>query len=329
MAQTQVILLRSCSEELAQQIDASGPIVFPGIPNAPVNLSRAPNTAPETGRVLLSRFTVDVVTRLLALSCTYEDNKERNAVHHQLNLVAIALQLVKPTSPFLRLWMQLDGGNMVVMAERGISDLGVDLGPEPYLQYQQHNSLTQPDVKRALALLPRITQALEKQHDSWNHPLLPIHRALILFCQGYSAVPPDSRQFFWSAGLDCLYASKIERKKQGSPEICRRMQQFLGAKMKLYEANNVTIPCHQKTRTHKELDSVSADIFKLRNAFAHGLTIPDSWLYADGQPPESGYAYQLLEQTEIALRLSLIKILEDQVLFETFSNATRLDAFFS
>ena len=98
--------------------------------------------------------------------------------------------------------------------------------------------------------------------------------------------------------------------------------------MKLYEANNITIPCHQKSRTHKELDSLSADIFKLRNAFAHGLTIPDSWLSDDGQPPESGYAYQLLEQTEIALRLSLIKILEDQVLFETFSDAARLDAFF-
>jgi len=47
-----------------------------------------------------------------------------------------------------------------------------------------------------------------------------------------------------------------------------------------------------------------------------------------GMPAEGGYAYQLIEQTEIALRLTLIKLLEDQAFFDIFSNATKLDAHF-
>jgi hypothetical protein len=107
------------------------------------------------------------------------------------------------------------------------------------------------------------------------------------------------------------------------------MQQLLGANSKLYEADTVSVPIHQAARNRKELKDVTADIFKLRNAFAHGLPIPDGkWLSPQGKPLESGYAYQLVEQTEIALRLTLIKLLVDQALFDVFSDAARLDASF-
>jgi hypothetical protein len=59
------------------------------------------------------------------------------------------------------------------------------------------------------------------------------------------------------------------------------------------------------------------------------LPIPDAvWLSTKGRPFESGYAYQLWEQTEIALRLTLLRILEDQTLFDTFSDFALLDSFF-
>lgn len=332
MTQTQLILLRSCSKDLQQAIGTGGPIVCGKYPTADITLSQPPKIQSETGRVPLSKESICLIERTLALSCTYDSDKvDAEGVRHQLQLVAIALQLVKPTFSFLQLWVQLDRNHTTEMVERSVSDLGLELGPEPYLQYQQHNCLTQSDLKRALAFLPKLTRALDTKHGSWNHPLLPIHRALILFCQGYSVTPPDPNQFLWAAGLDCLYASKLDRKKQGSVEIGRRMQQFLGAKLKLYEADTVSIPINQKTRRiHEEVENVTANIFKLRNAFAHGLPIPNiNWLSDAGQPYESGYAYQLLEQTEIALRLTLLKVLENQLLFDTFSDPVRLEAYFN
>jgi hypothetical protein len=279
--------------------------------------------------VPLSQESVREIERSLALSCAYEDRNSSETVRHQLQCVTIALQLVKPTSDFLNLWILLDGNNMTEMVARDVSDLGKKIGPEPYLNYQQHNCLTEADVKRASSLLLNLDRALDKSSGSWNHHLLAIHRALIFFCQGYTVTPWDLNQFLWAAGLDCLYASKLDRKKQGSQEIGRRMQQLLGANSKLYEADTVSVPIHQAARNRKELKDVTADIFKLRNAFAHGLPIPDGkWLSPQGKPLESGYAYQLVEQTEIALRLTLIKLLVDQALFDVFSDAARLDASF-
>lgn len=201
--------------------------------------------------------------------------------------------------------------------------------PEPYLQHQQHSVITESDLQRATGLVPRLKKALDPAYGSWNHPLLPIHRAVMFFCQGYSVTPATPNQFLWAAGCDCLYASKLDRKKQGSAEITWRMKVLLGSTLKLYKADTVSIPVHQTTRTHMELGSVSRDTFRLRNAFAHGLPIPNTaWLSAKGQPFESGYAYQLWEQTDIALRLTLLRILEDQTLFDTFSDSVRLDSYF-
>jgi hypothetical protein len=229
---------------------------------------------------------------------------------------------------FLSLWLQLDNGNLTETADRPVSDLDRFM-PEAYLEYQQHNVISEADVQRATGLIPRLSKALDPAHGSWDHPLLPIHRAVVFFCQGYSVASTTSNQFLWAAGLDCLFASKLDRNKQGSPEIARRMGVLLGSTLKLYEADTVSIPVHQTTRTHMELGNISRDIFRLRNAFAHGLPIPNiAWLSALGQPRESGYAYQLLEQTEIALRLTILRILEDETLFQTFADSARLDSYF-
>lgn len=328
MTKTQLMLLRSYSPELIQYVRDNGPVLLPHV-SIPIVLSQSPTIQPVTGRVPLSRESVREVERSLALSCTYEDYNSSDAIRHQLQCVIIAFQLVKPTSDFLNLWIQLDSSNMTEMATRDVSDLGKKIGPEPYLNYQQHNCLTKPDVDRAFRLLPNLDRALERNRGSWKHPLVAIHRALVFFCQGYTVSHRDLKQFLWAAGLDSLYASKLVKAKQSSKEIGRRMQQFLGADLKLYEAETVSVPESQVARKHEELKDVVGNIFRLRNALAHGLCIPvDAWLSAQDQPLESGYAYQLIEQTEIALRLTLIKLLEDHTFFDVFSDAARLDAYF-
>jgi hypothetical protein len=328
MTKTQLILLESGSTELKAKIATGGPLVLSGTPS--VVLSLPPKITPETGRVPLRKEVVEgIETNSIAILCTYDNGVFANEmVRHQLESIAIALQLVKPTVFFLDLWLQLDSNNLTEMVQRPVSDLD-RFSPRPYLLYQQHHSLTEVDIQRAVGLIPRLSMVLDPAHGSWDHPLLPIHRAVMFFCQGYSVTPSDPIQFLWAAGLDCLYASKLDRKKQASAEIARRMEAILGATLKLYEADTVSIPVHQKTRTHKELANVSGDIFRLRNAFAHGKPIPDiAWLSDKGQPLESGYAYQLLEQTEIALRVTLLRILENQILFETFADSVRLDSYF-
>lgn len=328
MAKTQLILLSSCSPELVQRVRDNGQLMLPHIP-IPIAVSKPPSLQPQTGRVQLSTESVRKIDRSLALSYTYEDHAAADAVHHQPRCLAIAFQLVKPTSDFLNLWMQLDGSGTTEVATREVSDLGQRIGPEPYLSYQQHNCLTEGDVMRASVLMPSLNTALQLGNGSWMHPRLAIHRALVFFCQGYTVSHRDLKRFLWAAGLDCLYASKLDRKKQGSREIGRRMCTFLGANLKLYEADTVAVPAHQDQRNRKMVQDVVPDIFKLRNALAHGLSIPDAgWLSGQDQPVESGYAYQLIEQTEIALRLTLIKLLENQSLFDIFSDASRLDAYF-
>jgi hypothetical protein len=328
MTKTQLILLTSGSSELKEKIVKDGPITLSSTPA--VVLSLPPKITAETGQVQLRKTVVESVERnSIAIACKYDSGVVADkAVRHHLETVAIAIQMVKPTAVFLALWLQLDEHNLTEMAGQPVSDLDRSF-PEPYLQYQQHYAITEADVRRAAGLLPRLLKALDPAHGSWDHPLISIHRAVMFFCQGYSVTPTTPNQFLWAAGLDCLYASKLDWKKQRSAEITRRMRVLLGSTLKLYEADTVSIPAHQTTRTHMELGKVSRDIFRLRNAFAHGLPIPNTaWLSIKGQPPESGYAYQLLEQTEIALRLTLLRILEDESFFETFSNSVFLDSYF-
>lgn len=129
----------------------------------------------------------------------------------------------------------------------------------------------------------------------------PVHRAVILFCQGYSVGLPDLRQLLWAAGLDCLFASKRGKRKRGTRVICQRLRRLWGTGFSPYSADTGGIPMYQKRPTHR-LKDIGQDIFRLRNAYMHGGSIPEAWLCDRRTPPGSAYAYQLLECTEILLR---------------------------
>jgi hypothetical protein len=106
------------------------------------------------------------------------------------------------------------------------------------------------------------------------------------------------------------------------------MQVVFGPDFDPYNAATVQVPGHQ-VRPARRLRDIGEHIFWLRNATVHGAAIPDAgWLSDPEAPDESGYAYQLMECSEILLRESLLRLLEDQALFETFVDPNRLDAFF-
>lgn len=322
---SQLLLVRDYSDDVMHEVDRAGQIPCMSQP-IPVVLTRPPKMG--AGRISLPPDCLREIDRILTLRCDFDTHFPGGEhARHALDVFGIALQLVKPTRAFLELWLQLDHAGQPELASSPVRDLGMAIGPDVYLSYQQHNVVTLADVQRAVTIAPRLATALDPQYGSWDHPVLPIHRSIIFFCQGYSVTPPDPRQFLWAAGLDCLYASKVDPKKWGSPEITARLEKFLGAATKPYD--NVVLPSHQKPRQHLTVAAISKDVFKLRNAFAHGLRIPDpNWLTPPSLPEETGHAYQILEQTEILLRMTLVKILGYQNLFDTFSDPNRLDAYF-
>jgi hypothetical protein len=327
MMRTQLILLHDCSVGLVAAIERDGPLLCASTAAGSVYLKKPPAIAPETGSAPLPRESIQAIDHGLVLSCEYDDITSWDSIQLELQQVAVAIQLVKPSRLFLEYWLQLDESGEPEFADTCVRDLGILMGPEPCLLYQMHNVIEEVDVRRGLGFLSNLAKALDRSQGSWEHPLLAIHRAVVFFCQGYTVKPDDSIQFLWTAGLDCLYTSKLDRNKQGSKEICARIEKLLGAATIPYDA--VQLPPNQRERGRLPVTTVAPDIFKLRNAFAHGNPIPDGGcLSARVAELESGYAYQLLEQTEILLRLSLLKILEDQVLFETFSDAHKLDAYF-
>ncbi len=324
---TQLILLYDCSRSLRAAVEHDGPFLCTTARVGSVYLRKPPVIAPLTGLVPLRTETTEEINRCMALSCDYDTSVSGQDVLHALQQLAVAIQLVKPSRLFLDLWLQLDADRQVDSASTSIRDLGFLLGgPNPYLRYQEQNTIEEADVKRALGLLPNLAIALDRSRGSWEHPVLSIHRAVIFLCQGYAVRPDDPSQFLWAAGLDCLFASKLDRRKQGSTELSGRIAKLFGAVATPYDS--IRVPTNQQPRRRLQVREVALDIFKLRNAFAHGRPMPNPDWLSDPGSLEGGYAYQLLEQTEILLRLSLLRILQERGLFETFADSSKLDAFF-
>jgi len=314
------IAIPDFSKDVREKIK-SGPIAFSSVPGLEVRSLKLKDVEP-----LLSRKDADVFEKYLCLTHDYIDPAKRETSEDIVENTAIALQLVKPTRQFLKYFLHKDSGDKPTSMSAELHQVELKQVPNPYLAYQQHNIITLADIDRADKLLPSVMKAMRKGQSSWDHECGPVHRATALFCQGYDVLP-DIRQFIWAAGLDVLFASKIDRRKRGSRTICERLHMFFGGTFKPYSGDTVKVPVHQQRPDHKLID-ISWDIFKFRNAYIHGLTIPESWLIKPGNPPETGYAYQLLECTEITLRLSLLRILEDPSILRVFVDPAKLDKYF-
>jgi hypothetical protein len=210
---TQVLLLSDTSNELIEKLEKDGPIQCMQTP--PVQLARTPKFEQYWGNVLLSPDHIRGINTSLksALTCT---SNASELPSHELELVAIALQLVKPTRDFCKYCVMVDDNDRLQQATAEVQFLHGMVMSDPYLRYQQHHTITASDVTRAIQLIPTLLRVLEQGHGSWVHPFGSIHRAVIFFAQGYSAGLHVLRQVLWAAGLDCLFASKLNRSLQGS-----------------------------------------------------------------------------------------------------------------
>jgi hypothetical protein len=98
----------------------------------------------------------------------------------------------------------------------------------------------------------------------------------------------DLRQLLWAAGLDCLFSSKLDRRKWGSLVIRDRLCKLWGNAFQPYA--QVSIPMNQQRPPH-ELQNIAVDAFELRNAYVHGKSLSQAWLSDPSGPLEAGYAY--------------------------------------
>lgn len=303
---------------------AAGPIALSSVPGLEVRKLKLTDVEP-----ILDRKDADAIEKYLCVAHDYDDSNPDNWKNSEdvVESAVIALQVVKPTRQFLQYFLHKDSAGKLRSISAEIHQAALKhAAMNPYLVYQQHNVITLSDIDRANNLLPSVLKAMRKGQSSWNHDCGSVHRAMVLFCQGY-AVMSDLMQLLLAAGLDVLFASKIDPKKRGSKTICDRLRAFFGSTFKPYSAETVTVPAHQK-RPDYTLIEVSRDIFRFRNAYIHGVTIPAAWLSKPRSRPETGYAYQLLECTEITLRISLLRILEDPSLMAVFLDPAKLDRHF-
>ena len=231
------------------------------------------------------------------------------------------LHLVKPTRNFGQFKLSLNDKNEVESYSAPVDNVASE---DPFLKYQQWNTILHEDLIKAKALYPQVLRALEIRAGlgSWEHPVGPIHRAMVFFIQGYIFGRGELSLILWAAGIDCLFASRNER---GAQVIADRLKRFLGEKFEPYQAVNP-----KPKRSPLQLDSIARDIFLLRNAYMHGEPIPSGeWLSKENEPIEHGYGYQLLECTEIILRECLMRILYQEETVEIFRDKEKLRGYFN
>jgi hypothetical protein len=325
------LLFCDASRDLLREIHTTGPISLSTDP--PISISRPVVTGGSFLEVMFNPNQVnailDGIRRCAALSYSYDPatTPGQDRIRETLTHTQVAFQLVKPTRWFGKYWFQADDAGHIELMSNGLGMVHLD-NPLPNLWYQQHHTISPEDVESVKLILPRLLHAFSPPigSGSWSHPSGPVHRALVMCAQGYlTEMFGELRQFLWAMALDCLFTSKIDKKKRGAHTIDQRLRMLLGAEFAPYK--DVLVPGHQTRPDHK-LWSVAKDIFSLRNSIAHGLTIPDAWLTPPGRQPYEGYAYQLAECTEILLRRTLLTILNDQRIFDIFVDSRKLDRYF-
>jgi len=201
---TQLLFLRDTSDELIETLERNGPIQCMQTP--PVHLARTPNFEQYGGNGLLSPDHIHGINTSLKSALTCSSNASE-LPSHELEVVAIALQLVKPTRNFCKYCVGVDDNDVIQQATVDMQFLRGVVISDPYLRYQQHHTMATSDVERAIKFVPTLLQVLEQGYGSWVHPFGSIHRAVIFFAQGYSAGLGVLRQVLWAAGLDCLFSS--------------------------------------------------------------------------------------------------------------------------
>lgn len=177
--------------------------------------------------------------------------------------------------------------------------------------------------KRDAELLRAIVPALL---NAYEIDCAPVKRAIRILELGYISEFIDVKQLIWVTALDGLFTSA---KQWGSELASRRIEHLLGPETRIYEQADFASYMLVPSLTVKQ---VLPDIYRLRNRFAHGEWVPKEFLdravYSGKAGEILNYADVLLEATGIILRMSLIRILREDLL-KTFGTKSALDWYFS
>ena len=242
------------------------------------------------------------------------DPEERSRA--QVQQVFLGLRIVRPSwTPYqyLRAVVQPDGS----LSPSAFSKAAVKRLTVP--SCDAANTIRNMDADLLRMIMPALL-------DSYRSDRAPVTRAMRIFELGYISQPFDVKQLMWVTALDSLFTSA---RHWGSDLAIRRIKNFIGADSRIYDL--VEFPTHVTVPSFTVGD-VAGDIYKLRNKFAHGEWVPKEYLDRPGYRGKAGnplsYADVLLEATSIILRMSLIRILKDDLL-EVFRSKDALDWHFS
>src|SRR2546423_8245436 len=108
MAKAQYMFIRDGSSELKEELSRNGPIQC--LQTLPVYLTKSPSFDTNIGGEVLFPRNIEGINRNLDLAVTFNETTDLSLstqeIRHQLNVVAAALQLVKPTPDFSSYWIE-------------------------------------------------------------------------------------------------------------------------------------------------------------------------------------------------------------------------------
>lgn len=216
----QFMLLGDASRELRHNVGTTGPIALSASPSLSIAIPAV------TGSSFLETMynhnqvvaVLEAVRRELAIEYVYDPGSVNDEqVKQTLINTAVVFQLAKPTRWFERYWLRTDDTGQTESSSHELGMIHI-YHANPFLEYQQHHTISLEDVETVKSCLPRVLQALSSAASgSWGHPSGSVHRSLIMFAQGYLTESfGELRQFLWAMALDSLFASKIDKHKRGS-----------------------------------------------------------------------------------------------------------------
>src|SRR5208282_1349325 len=214
MPATEYLLFCDASPDLLREIHTTGPISLST--NPPIFISRPKVTG---GSFLETMFNpsqvnaiLDGIRRCAALSYSYDPTVAvQDRVKETLIQTNVAFQLIKPTRWFAKYWFRTDDAGHIDLMAEGLGLIHLRQS-SPYLWYQQHHTISPEDIDSVKLILPRLLHAFSPAigSGSWSHPSGSVHRALVMYTQGYLMdMFGELRQFLWAMALDCLFSSRI------------------------------------------------------------------------------------------------------------------------